>query len=144
MASKKWEETQIKIASIEKSQRALELTQSVIAYKEFKNLSIDEQKRLRAVWDAYYAAVRQTPFHELQKEQLAAARKRDWKRVTELGREVKKMREAGDCVILEKPKGFDPNMLERDGNVVCYLKNEKRIKELYHIKPDLTVDDIFS
>lgn len=145
MASKKWEKEQLLIGRIQAAQRALEETKAVKAYRDFKRLPIEQQGRLRGEWDAYYRAVKETPFYALLQQQIAAARKRDWKKLAELADEVKKMAEAGDCIVLEKPAFHDPDGLEKHPNVVTWIKNDKRIKELFHItSKELTVDDIFS
>lgn len=112
------------------SRRHPESKRLISAWKNFNNLSYDEQRRRRIEWSAYYEKVAESLIYHIFLKQRDLARENRWGEVKELADEVRRMRENGHHITLTKPPHIDPFDLDNNIWIRDYKRLDREIKSL--------------
>lgn len=113
---------------------------------KWNRLTHDEQLKILADWDKYYADVKETPSYLIFQEQREAASKGNWLRVKDLAIDAKQIKDNKDY-ILKKPTSIDPWDFNQNQDIKAYLEIENKMKELTNyseVTQDRDLSEVFS
>lgn len=112
------------------AKRKLDNHTTVIAWKQFLQLSYAEQMRIREEWEVYYKEVAQSPIAVMTMDANKALKKNNRVLAQDLLKQIKQMRKNGDAIIIKKPTSPEPAEFDYGDVVMAYKNCDRTIKEL--------------